>query len=84
MLLSVEISYFVHNYDIMVVHVLEHLICEDGRVYFTHWLQIDELVVLALQSPGNKGRNEIKQFADVLSEMHTSLKVDLWFDSFDL
>lgn len=47
-------------------------------------MQIDELVVLALQSPSNKGKKEIKQFADVLSEMHTSLKVDIWFDSFDL
>ncbi|KAL8466013.1 hypothetical protein ACS0TY_035214 [Phlomoides rotata] len=36
--------------------------------------QIDELVVLALQSPSNKGRKEIKQFADVLSEMQNSLK----------
>ncbi|GFP97781.1 hypothetical protein PHJA_001922200 [Phtheirospermum japonicum] len=36
--------------------------------------QIDELVVQALHLTGNKGRKEIKQFADVLSDMQTSLK----------
>ncbi|KAI3455491.1 hypothetical protein Pfo_012154 [Paulownia fortunei] len=36
--------------------------------------QIDELVVQALQLTSNKGRKEIKQFADVLSDMQTSLK----------
>ncbi|GER52659.1 hypothetical protein STAS_30121, partial [Striga asiatica] len=36
--------------------------------------QIDELVVQALQLTGNKGKKEIKQFADVLSDMQTSLK----------
>ncbi|KAL6496995.1 hypothetical protein OROGR_028924 [Orobanche gracilis] len=36
--------------------------------------QIDELVVQALQLTDNKGRNEIKRFADVLSDMRTSLQ----------
>ncbi|KAL3632960.1 hypothetical protein CASFOL_025944 [Castilleja foliolosa] len=36
--------------------------------------QIDELVIQALQLTGNKGRKEIKQFADILSDMQTSLK----------
>ncbi|XP_011072434.1 uncharacterized protein LOC105157689 [Sesamum indicum] len=36
--------------------------------------QIDELVVQAIQLTSNKGRKEIKQFADVLSDMQTSLK----------
>lgn len=36
--------------------------------------QIDELVVQALQLKGNDRRKEIKQFADVLSDMQTSLK----------
>ncbi|XP_073310727.1 uncharacterized protein [Primulina huaijiensis] len=36
--------------------------------------QIDELVVQALQLTSKKGRKEIKQFADFLSEMRTSLK----------
>ncbi|KAH6782323.1 hypothetical protein C2S52_000948 [Perilla frutescens var. hirtella] len=36
--------------------------------------QIDELVVQALQSKGNDGGKDIKQFADVLSDMQTSLK----------
>lgn len=47
--------------------------------YSTHWLQIDELVVQALQLTSNNGRKEIKQFADVLSATQTSLKVDLLF-----
>ncbi|KAL3824404.1 hypothetical protein ACJIZ3_020433 [Penstemon smallii] len=36
--------------------------------------QIDELVVQAQQLTSKKGRREIEQFADVLSEMQTSLK----------
>ncbi|XP_057773146.1 uncharacterized protein LOC130992507 [Salvia miltiorrhiza] len=36
--------------------------------------QIDELVVEALQLKGNGTRKEIKEFADVLSDMQTSLK----------
>ncbi|KAG8380021.1 hypothetical protein BUALT_Bualt07G0150200 [Buddleja alternifolia] len=36
--------------------------------------QIDELVVQALQLTSKKGKMEIKQFADVLSEMQTTLK----------
>ncbi|XP_051135995.1 uncharacterized protein LOC127254766 [Andrographis paniculata] len=36
--------------------------------------QIDELVVQALQLTGDKGRKEIKKFADLLSDMRTSLK----------
>ncbi|PIN26042.1 hypothetical protein CDL12_01210 [Handroanthus impetiginosus] len=36
--------------------------------------QIDELVVQALQLTSNKVRKDIKQFADVLSDMQTSLK----------
>lgn len=43
---------------------------------FIGW-QIDELVVQALQFTGNDRRKDIKQFADVLSDMNTSLKVDL-------
>lgn len=39
-------------------------------------LQIDELVVQALKVTSKKGRKEIESFADVLSEMQTSLKVD--------
>ncbi|KAK6125111.1 hypothetical protein DH2020_041124 [Rehmannia glutinosa] len=35
---------------------------------------IDELVVQAFQLTSNEGRKEIKQFADVLSDMQTSLK----------
>lgn len=46
-------------------------------------LQIDDLVVQALKVTSNKGRQEIKQFADVLSDMQTSLKVDPQIDSFD-
>ncbi|KAK4427288.1 hypothetical protein Salat_1497700 [Sesamum alatum] len=36
--------------------------------------QVDELVVQAIQLTSNKGRKEIRQFADVLSDMQTSLK----------
>lgn len=38
-------------------------------------LQIDELVVQALQQTSSEGMKEVKQFADLLSEMQTSLKV---------
>ncbi|KAL7140116.1 hypothetical protein ABFS83_09G100100 [Erythranthe nasuta] len=36
--------------------------------------QIDELVVQALNVTSNKGRQEVKQFADVLSDIQNSLK----------
>ncbi|CAI9757638.1 unnamed protein product [Fraxinus pennsylvanica] len=36
--------------------------------------QIDELVVQALQLKSKKGNKELESFADILSEMHTSLK----------
>lgn len=44
-------------------------------------LQIDELVVqaLKLKVTSKKGRKEIDSFADVLSEMQTSLKVDMLY-----
>ncbi|KAL0415177.1 UNVERIFIED_CONTAM: hypothetical protein Slati_3349600 [Sesamum latifolium] len=41
---------------------------------YSFLIQIDELVVQAIQLTSNKGRKEIKQFADVLSDMQTSLK----------
>ncbi|KAL2516288.1 hypothetical protein Fot_30287 [Forsythia ovata] len=36
--------------------------------------KIDELVVQAFQLPSKKGKKELESFADVLSEIHTSLK----------
>lgn len=42
--------------------------------------QIDELVAEALKLKGNDRRDEIKQFAETLSDMQTSLKVNVLFD----
>lgn len=69
--------------SLLIFNIFVYDVVTVALTYLHHYMQIDDLVAEVFkQRVNNKmGKKEIEHFTIVLSEMHSSLKVDPQLDS---